>query len=118
MGVVEMIGKTPEERMREEDRRKAEMDFRSFVADAREDGRAEGYAELYAEGYAEGFAEGFAEGQERGLRQSFAEHVQSFQRLLGETVVPKEDLMKLESDALKELSGELEKRILLQLRGQ
>jgi flagellar biosynthesis/type III secretory pathway protein FliH len=114
MGVVEMIGKTPEERMREEDRRKAEMDFRSFVADAREDGRAEGYAE----GYAELYAEGYAEGQERGLRQSFAEHVQSLQRLLGETVVPKEDLMKLESDALKELSGELEKRILLQLRGQ
>jgi predicted transposase/invertase (TIGR01784 family) len=95
IGVVEMIAKTPEERMQYEARRKAEMDFRSFVADAREEGREEGREEV----------------REQVLRQGIADHVQSFQRLLGETVVPKEDLMKLESDALKELRDELEKRL-------
>ena len=90
-GVVEMIAQTPQERLQYEARRKAELDFRSFVADARR--------------------EGHEEGREQGHKLGLVEQVQLLQELLHESVATTADLMAQDNDALAQLCAELRGRL-------
>lgn len=98
-GVVEMIAKTPQERMQYEARRKAERDFQSFVADAR------------LEGEAIGEAIGEARGVSQGRQTEIARQVQFLRGLLGETVESTEELLAMIPAQLEQLRESLQIRV-------
>jgi flagellar biosynthesis/type III secretory pathway protein FliH len=110
-GIVEMIAKTPEERQQYEARRKAALDLRSFVADARKEGLAEGLAEGREEGRQEGLQVGRHEGLEEGRKEGLMEQVQLLQSLAQVSITSAEELMKLDMKALRQLCSELRAQI-------
>jgi predicted transposase/invertase (TIGR01784 family) len=94
-GVVEMIAKTPEERMRYESRLKAERDVRAYIQDAEEIGEAIGL--------------------EKGQKQMLIQQIQIFEQLLQEPVTPLEELAANEVAALQKRHDELLARIAARL---
>jgi len=98
-GVVEMIARTPEERVQYELRRKAEMDRRWSLNIARREGREEGI-EL-------GREEGIEAGQKLGL----VDNIHLLQELLQVPPTATEELMARELAALKLLSADLKNRL-------
>jgi len=99
-GVMEMIGATPQQRAFYESRRKAELDYKSFVAAARQEERQIA------------LREGRQEGREEGLKEGLIGQVRLLQDLLHEPVTSEADLMGLESEALTQLCSQLKKRLL------
>jgi predicted transposase/invertase (TIGR01784 family) len=87
-GVVEMIAKTPEERMRYEARLKAERDHHQQLLDAEERGEA------------------------RGRKNTLAEEIQRLQAVLVVAVTPLEELIAQDLAPLEQLHDELFARIL------
>jgi predicted transposase/invertase (TIGR01784 family) len=110
-GVVEMIAKTPEERMRYEARLKAERDHHQQLLDAEERGEARGEARGEQRGVAIGEQRGVAIGEERGRKNTLAEDIRSYQALLKEPLTPSEELATWELAALQALRDELFARI-------
>jgi predicted transposase/invertase (TIGR01784 family) len=94
-GVIEMIARTPQEREVYEARRKAELDYKSFVTAARQ----------------EALEEGRQEGWQEGLKLGLARQTQWLQSLLGQPPESEDELMALDLDSLQRLCDELKDRL-------
>ena len=114
-GVVEMIAKTPEERMRYEARLKAERDHHAQLVDAEERGIERGIAQGEARGIAQGEARGIAIGVEEGRKLAISEEIQRFQAALEEPITPREELASRDLTALEQLHNQLFARIAARL---
>ena len=108
-GVMEMIAQTPEERMRYEARRLAELDFKSYVEFARIQALKEGRKE----GLDKGLEEGREEGREEGLKLGLAGQIRVFQSLLHEPIASDADLLGMPLETLVQLSEELKSKLTL-----
>ena len=102
-GVMEMISQTPTQREFYEARRKAELDYKSFLSAAKREGRQEGREE--------GLAEGLEKGRTEGLKLGVAKQVQLLQGLLGQPATPEAELLALELAALERLCDKLKVRL-------
>ena len=99
-GVLDMIAKTPEERLRYDLRLKAQRDQTSNLQAAREEG--------HQEGRQEGLEEGLQKGSQTG---QWLGRIQLLQELLGETPLSSEELRTCDLDRLKHIAESLQTRL-------
>jgi len=107
-GILEMISKTEEERLRYELRIKALRDLHSNLEYAERRGLEAGLQQGREEGRQEGRVEGRQEGRQEGR---MAGTIQTLQELLGEPVTNSDELANRDPKQLEELAGTLQTRL-------
>jgi len=103
-GILEMISKTEEERVRYELRMKALRDLRDNLESAELRGLETGRQQGREEGRQQGREEGRQEGRQEGT-------IQTLQELLGEPVTSSDELATRDPKQLEELARTLQKRL-------
>jgi predicted transposase/invertase (TIGR01784 family) len=99
-GVLDMISKSPEERLRYEMRIKAMRDLMSNLEAARE------------EGLEQGIEKGIEQGIEKGIEKgSLLGRIQTLQELLGDIVLTSQELQTWEVDRLRRTAESLQARL-------
>lgn len=116
-GVLEMISRSSDEKMRYEARLKFQRDERAKLAYAQTEGREEGLREGRAIGLEMGRSEGRLEGKQEGkqegkLEGQVAGEVRAYQKILGLPESTSEELAALGLEAATRLAGELLQRVL------
>lgn len=99
-GVMTIIARTPEERLRYEARRLAELDFKSYIDHARRFGLKEGREE------------GMSREREEGLKLGLAEQSRAYHSILQEPLSDSANLVAMEFEALAKLCEEWKQRLL------
>ena len=107
-GVLEMISKTPEQRMQYDARLKFQMDEAARLEQARNEGEAKGLREGEAKGLREGEAKGLRVGLQKG---ELLGRVRVFQELLGVNVPSPDELSNHDEARLSELADLLQHQL-------
>ena len=126
-GVLEMIAKTPDQKLQYDARLKFQMDEAARLEQVRIEAqqeiqlaRIEGLREGEAKGLREGEAKGLREGEARGLREGEAKGLQKgellgrirvFQELLGIDVPSADELFQYDESQLSDLANQLQNEL-------